>query len=204
MTCDQVRLLLPLAVYGDLSGTEDEKVGAHLASCPACRSEAEALRRVRTSLDAVPPPEVTVSVADIFRAETAEQLRRARRWRRAALAAGTLAACVLTILLVRPDIRIDDGALVVRWREPSAPVPPTVVRVERTARDDDRVDLLVKLVRAMAEDAEGRDRDRRGEITALKTRMDRLALQEDARWQDIQKDVGVLYRAQFARREGGE
>jgi hypothetical protein len=204
MTCDQVRPLLPLAVYGDLTGTEDETVRGHLAGWSACRSEAEALRRIRSALDAVPPPEVAVSVAGILRAETADQARRARRWRRAAIAAGALAACVLAVLLVRPDIRIDDGALVVRWRDASPQPPQAVVKVEQPVRDDERVDLLVKLVRAMAEDAEGRDRDRRGEITALKSRLDRLALQEDARWQDIQKDVGVLYRAQFARREGGE
>jgi len=204
MTCDQVRPLLPLAVYGDLTGAEEETVRGHLAGCSACRSEAEAIRRLRTSLDAVPPPEVTVSVAGVLRAETADQARRARRWRRVAIAAGALAACVLSILLVRPDIRIDDGALVVRWREASPQPPQGVVKVEQPVRDDERVDLLVKLVRAMADDAEGRDRDRRGEITALKSRLDRLALQEDARWQDIQKDVGVLYRAQFARREGGE
>jgi Putative zinc-finger len=204
MTCDQVRPLLPLAVYGDLTGTEEEAIRGHLAACLPCRSEAEAIRRLRTSLDAVPPPEVTVSVAGILRAETADQARRARRWRRVAIAAGSLAACVLTILLLRPDIRIDDGALVVRWREPSPQPPQAVVKVEQPVREDERVDLLMKLVRAMADDAEGRDRDRRGEITSLKARVDRLAIQEDARWQDIQKDVGVLYRAQFARREGGE
>jgi anti-sigma factor RsiW len=204
MTCDQVRPLLPLAAYGDLSGAEEEAVRGHLADCSACRAEGEAIQRLRTNLDAVPPPEVSVSVAAILRAESADQARRVRRWRRVAIAAGALAASVLTVLVVRPDIRIDDGALVVRWREPSTQSPQAVVRVEQPARDDQRVDLLVKLVRAMAEDAEGRDRDRRGEITAIKARVDRLALQEDARWQDVQKDVGVLYRAQFARREGGE
>src|SRR5262245_57290480 len=136
MTCDQVRPILPLAAYGDLSELENEAVRAHLTICPACRSEAEAIGRVRTSLESLPPPEVTISVAGILRAESAEQMRRARRWRRATIAAGALAACVLAILLIRPDIRIDDGALVVRWREPSVPVQP-VVKVEPLARDDE-------------------------------------------------------------------
>jgi len=204
MNCQDVQPLLPLAVYGDLAEPEAAAVSAHLDSCPACRAEAEALGRTRAALDAVPPPEVTVRVGDIVRVESAAQVRRTRRWRRLTFAAGGLAAGLLMVLTIRPDVRIDDGALVVRWREPATPTPATVVYVEHPSRDNERVELLVKLVRAMSEDGEGRDRDRQGEIASLRTRMDRLTVHEDARWQDIQRDMGVLYRAQFARREGGE
>jgi hypothetical protein len=129
-----------------------------------------------------------------------------RRWRRQALAATALAAGLLAVLLIRPEVRVADGALGVRWKEPAPPSAavgsaPQPVRDPETA---ERLDLLAKLVRALADDAEGRDKDRRAEIAALRARFDLLAAQGQARWQEIQRDMGVLYRAQFARREGTE
>jgi hypothetical protein len=206
MTCDELRPLLPLAVYGDLTGPESEAAAAHLGGCPACRVEADALRRTRAALDAVPSPEVAVPAAAVFRAEAARQARALRRWKRAAVAATALAATLLVALLARPEIRVDGGALVVRWKDP-APPEPTVVYVPQPAADPqqaERLEALAQLVRAFAEAAEARDRDRRAEIVALRTRFDVLAVQGQARWQDIQRDMGVLYRAQFARKDGAE
>ena len=204
MNCQDVQPRLALAAYGDLADSESAAVTAHLAACSACRAEAESLRRTRAALDAIPTPEVTVSTGEIVRAETAALTRRTRRWRRLTFAAAGLAAGLIAVLVARPDICVDDGALVVRWREPSPPPAATVVYIEPPSRDSERVELLVKLVRTLSEDAEGRDRDRQREIASLRGRIDRLSVQEDARWQDIQRDMGVLYRAQFAQREGGE
>jgi hypothetical protein len=150
---------------------------------------------------------VAIPAAAVVQAEVARQARALRRWKRAAVAATALAAGLLLALLVRPDIRVDDGALVVRWKDPAPPPPPTVVYVPQPVRDPqqaERLDALANLVRALAEAAEARDRDRRAEIVALRTRFDVLAAQGQARWQDIQRDLGVLYRTQFARKDGTE
>jgi len=206
MTCDELRPLLPLAVYGDLTAPEADAADAHLGGCPACRAEADALRRTRSALDAVPSPEVAVPAAAVLRTEAARQARALRRWKRSALAAATLAAGLLIVFLVRPEIRVDGGALVVRWKDP-APPQPNIVYVPQPPPDPqqaERLDALADLVRAFAEAAEARDRDRRAEIVALRTRFDVLAVQGQARWQDIQRDMGVLYRAQFARKDGAE
>jgi Putative zinc-finger len=206
MTCDELRPLLPLAEYGDLTGPEAERVGAHLGDCPACRAEADAVRRTRAALNALPVPEVAVPATTVFQAEAARQARALRRWRRGAITAAALAAGLLGVLLIRPEVRVDDGALVVRWSEP-APAPPTVVYVPHPVPDPgqaERLDVLAQLVRSLAEDAEGRDKDRRAEIASLRTKFDVLAAQGQVRWRDIQRDMGVLYRAQFARKEGTE
>lgn len=207
MTCDELRPLLPLAEYGDLAAPEAERVAGHLRDCPACRGEAGALRRTRAALNAVPVPEVAVPVSAVVQAEASRQARALRRWNRGALAATALAAGLLLVLLVRPEVRAEDGALVVRWKDPAPAPPPQVVYVPQPAADPaqaERMDLLAKLIRALAEEAEGRDKDRRADIAALRTRFDVLAAEGQARWRDIQRDMGVLYRAQFPRKEGTE
>ncbi|HKB01850.1 MAG TPA: zf-HC2 domain-containing protein [Gemmataceae bacterium] len=207
MTCDELHPLLPLAIYGDLTGPEADTAAAHLRDCPACRAEAEALRRTRAALDAVPAPEVAIPATAVIRAEAARQVRALRRWKRAAVAAAALAAGLLVAVLVRPEIRVDDGALVVRWKDSPSNPPPAVVYVPQPVRDTDqaeRLELLTKLVRALAEQAEGRDTDRRADIAALRTRFNVLAAQGEARWQEVQRDMGVLYRTQFARKDGAE
>src|SRR5262245_13459969 len=205
MTCEQIRALLPLAVYEDLTGPDAAAVAAHLRDCAGCRAEEASLRQTRAALDVVPAPEVTVNATDVLRAESIEQARAVRRWRRLAVAASALAAGLLVILAVRPQVRVGDGVLVVRWADPP-PEPAPVVHVQQVRDFDqtERLEIIAALLRAAADDAEGRDRDRKAEIAALRARLDAIRLTSDARWEDIQKDMGVLYRAQFARREGLE
>jgi hypothetical protein len=150
---------------------------------------------------------VAVPVSAVVQAEAARQARALRRWKRGAMAATALAAGLLAVLLVRPEVRVGDGALVVRWKDPAPAPPPQVVHIPQPVADPaqaERTDLLAKLVQALAEEAEGRDKDRRAEIASLRTRFDVLAAQGQARWRDIQRDMGVLYRAQFPRKEGAE
>jgi Putative zinc-finger len=207
MTCDELRPLLPLEVYGDLTGLGADAAAAHLHDCPSCRAEVEAFRRTRAALDVVPAPDVAIPASAVVQAEAARQARTLRRWKRAAAAATALAAGLLIALVVRPEVRVDDGAVVVRWKDPPAPTAPTVVYVPQPVRDAEqaeRLDTLAMLVRALAEQAEDRDKDRRGDIAALRSRFNVLAAQGEVRWQEIQRDMGVLYRTQFARKDGTE
>jgi len=209
MNCEEVRTFLPLAIYGDLDGAQASEVAAHLKACPGCRAEESSLRQARSALDAVAAPQVAVNPVAIIEAESARQVRLARRWRRIAVAATTLAAGFLLVLAIRPQVRVGDGALVVRWTDAPAPasVPQPSLHLVPPASDPgqaERLAVLAKLLRALVDDADGRDRDRQAEIAALRARLDAITLSSEARWQDIQKDMGVLYRQQFPRKEGLE
>ena len=46
MTCDEIRDLLPLHLYGDVNDAERAAVEAHLATCGECRAELAALAAV--------------------------------------------------------------------------------------------------------------------------------------------------------------
>ncbi len=199
MNCDRARPLLPLFVYGDLSADESAAVAEHAASCAECRGSVEALGSTRAAFDSLPMPEAVVNPADIVRSIGVADARSARRWRRVAIGATALAAGVSFLLLVRPTIRIGDGAFVVRWSEPPARVEPSPSRVDDALVE--RVELLGQLVRALADESEGRDRDRKSEIALLKARLELLNVQIDARYQETRRDVGVLYRAQFDKKE---
>jgi len=63
MTCDEARL----RVADELGGIRsDSEVEAHLASCPACQAETEAVRLAWSRLNDLPEPEPRPSVATRF------------------------------------------------------------------------------------------------------------------------------------------
>jgi anti-sigma factor RsiW len=59
MYCGQVRRLLPPFLDEELSGRVREQIASHLASCPTCRAELEALKADMGLLEQVGTPEVT-------------------------------------------------------------------------------------------------------------------------------------------------
>jgi len=59
MDCGQVKRLLPPFLDEELSGRLRDGVSAHLASCPACRAELEALKADIGLLEQAGTPEVT-------------------------------------------------------------------------------------------------------------------------------------------------
>ena len=59
MNCGQVRRLLPPFLDEELSGRVRDGVTFHLASCPTCRNELEALKADLDLLEQVGTPEVT-------------------------------------------------------------------------------------------------------------------------------------------------
>ena len=196
MTCDQVRPLLPLAAYGDAP-----EVAGHLAGCPNCRAEAAAFARTRSAINALPVPEVVISPATVLAEAAASTSQCACGGGSIRLGSAALAAGVLVVLVIRPTVRVGDGAYVVRWADP----PPVEVARESPPAGDaelaERLELLGRLVRALADEAEGRDRDRKSEVAYLKARLELLSLQTEARHEATRRDVGVLYRAQFIKKE---
>ena len=59
MYCGQVKRLLPPFLDEELSGGVREQIASHLASCPTCRSESEALKADMGLLEQAGTPEVT-------------------------------------------------------------------------------------------------------------------------------------------------
>ncbi len=77
MSCESVTRDLPLYVYGELPGEDEERVEAHVHSCETCRQELEAQRRLHSVLDRARvelPPEL---LADC-RSDLMYQVRRNR------------------------------------------------------------------------------------------------------------------------------
>jgi len=69
MNCRQVKRLLPPYLDEELSGRVRDGVSAHLASCPACRAELEALKADIGLLELAGTPEVTPFLATRVMAE---------------------------------------------------------------------------------------------------------------------------------------
>jgi anti-sigma factor RsiW len=69
MNCGQVKRLLPPFLDEELSGRVRENIASHLASCPACRTELEALKADIHFLKQTETPEVTPFLATRVMAE---------------------------------------------------------------------------------------------------------------------------------------
>lgn len=127
---DKDKLLAYL--YGEAPPEECAAVEAHLAACPACAAELEALREVRTSLASWAPPDVALGFRLVRGAGLA---REGPWWRRgrspawaAAAAAVVLVATAAAIAVLRIEVRVGPDGVVVRtggeW-----PTPPSAPRV---------------------------------------------------------------------------
>jgi hypothetical protein len=73
MTCESVKELADLYLYGELSGQEEDRVEQHLHGCAPCRTELERQRALHRGLDALriaPPPNLLAECRqDLFRAK---------------------------------------------------------------------------------------------------------------------------------------
>jgi hypothetical protein len=211
MNCAQARDLIPLDIYSEMDAGLAGDLAAHLDACPACRNDRAELQATRTALDAAVNPEVEVDTAAIERAAVTSQHRALRRWKRVAIAAGALAAGLIAILLIRPEVQLGGGALVVRWGErPTEPRRETVsivhvpVPAVRDVDLEERLRILSDLVRALRDDLETGDRSRRDELNVLVARLELLRIQSQQRWDETRRDVKALYTAQFGGKLEGD
>jgi predicted anti-sigma-YlaC factor YlaD len=207
MNCELARDLLPLALTGDLEPAQSTALDEHLASCAACRRERAALQSVRAALDAPATPNVSVDVAAIWHDAAARQNRSLRRWRRVAVAGGALAASLLLLALLRVDIQLGNGQLVLSWGAPTEvpapgrPVDDLSVAIAKAtaacAELEERAKVLGQLVAALRDDFVTRDRQRQTEIAVLVSRLEMMRDREQRRWEENRRDLTALYTAQF-------
>ena len=98
MNCGQVKRLLPPFLDEELSGRAREQIASHLASCPTCRVELEALRTDMGLLEQVATPEVSPFLVTRVMAEV-----RSRK-RPAAQGFGRLVGSLAAVLVVAISI----------------------------------------------------------------------------------------------------
>jgi hypothetical protein len=199
MKCTDVRASLPLLIYGDVPPEEEAELRNHLAGCPVCRREHEAIQGVRRLLDAAPAPVLEVDVPRIFQSVAARQMRRLRRWRRIALAAGAVAAALLLVLGLRLQIRVEARQFVVRWGDPPPVVPAPVApkTIETTpalyAETEAELTVLRELVHALKQDADDRDQQFQERLDRLEGHVQAVQRLADRRWNATEKNMDALY-----------
>lgn len=107
MNCGQVKRLLPPFLDEELPGRMREVVESHLASCPACRVELEALRADMALLEQVRTPEVSPYLVTRVMAEVRRQQRTAPRG--LARLAGSLAAALVVAVSIGAGVLFGSG-----------------------------------------------------------------------------------------------
>ena len=115
MECNQSRECLAAGLVGQLPADVQQQLDAHLAQCPACQREAEAVRQVWQTLGQLPPPEPSAQVRPRFYAMLAEFEAAAQRapwpvrlghWLRPLVAAFPARQLAYSLLLVGGGIAV--------------------------------------------------------------------------------------------------
>jgi anti-sigma factor RsiW len=107
MNCGQVKRLLPPFLDEELSGGVREQVTSHLASCPACRTELEALKVDMGLLEQVSTPEVTPFLVTRVMAEVRQQSRSVPRG--FGRLVGTLTAALVVAVAIGAGVFFGSG-----------------------------------------------------------------------------------------------
>ena len=202
MKCTDVRTALPLLIYGEPT-PEDAALQKHLASCPDCRREQEALLGVRRSLNDSSVPQVSLDWTQFHRLLAERQLRRVRRWRLVAVALGTVAALLLLAIGLRLEVRLEASQLVVRWGAPPSDgtgVPPVQTNDRRDAGPtvppesiEAELHVLSDLIHALKQDADERDQRFAERLDRVEKHVRALQSQSDRRWSATEENVTALY-----------
>jgi hypothetical protein len=218
MNCYEVCAHLPGLLYGDLSPHEVAAVEHHLTACPACRRERAALEHVRQALSAVPAPAVQVDLPRLFQEAAQRQARRARRWRRAALALGAVAALLILALGLNVQVRFEGRRLTVSWGpapaekpEPAPkapPAPPMLADRKNPPKAgpdiEERLRVMNDLIHAIAADVQARDGQQRQNLAALQDQVTALARQAAYQWKATEQNSAALQVAQLTGTPKGE
>ncbi|MCI0458325.1 MAG: zf-HC2 domain-containing protein [Gemmataceae bacterium] len=205
MKCSQVRDDLSGLLYGDLPPETTALLREHLATCEACQSAYESLRRLRQTLSVVPVPRVEVDLALLYRQAAELQERRLRRWRRLAGALLAVAAALTVVAFgLHLEVRVEAHQVVLRWGSPPPPEPsgpragarPELESEQRAASPAaEQFQLLNALVPALANDVEARDRRQRQQLASLQVHLQEWQRQTAQRLTVLEQDFAALYAA---------
>jgi len=152
MECDQSREWLAVGLAGQLPADAQQQLDAHLAQCPACQREAEAVRQLWQALGQLPPPEPSTHVRPRFYAVLAEFEAAAQRapwpvrlghWLRPLVAAVPVRRLAYNLLLVGGGIAI--GTRLHEQPRPEAGASPNLVVVTAPAPTNEQQIILARL-----------------------------------------------------------
>jgi hypothetical protein len=200
MNCPDVRANLALLVYDDLAAADKHSIEQHVAQCPDCRKEYQALQRVRRTLGMVAVPEVNIDLPQLYRQAAERQERRLRRWRRLAIVAAS-AAAVLGLLMLghRLEARIEAHQLVLRWGAP--PVVPETFAPAETATNtpaqssSEQQLLLSELIHALADSLQSVEHREQQDTAQLQARLLAIQQQNAQRWAELERTIDSLYQS---------
>jgi anti-sigma factor RsiW len=198
MKCTDVRAALPLLTYGELGPKEEAALKDHLAGCPDCRREQQAFQNVQRLLNAAPVPRAEVDLPRLYQSLADRQAHRLRRWRRAAVVAGAIAALLLVAVGLRLEVRLGSDQLVVRWGGSPAPVSPPPAQpmgsnAELTPETEAQLRVLSELIHALKQDADDREQSFHERLDRLQERVHALQTQTDHYRNATEQDVAALY-----------
>jgi len=106
MNCRQAKRLLPPYLDKELSGRVRDEIDVHLASCPACRAELEALKADMGLLEQFGAPEVSPYLATRVMADIRQKRPAPRGFARLA---GTFAAALVVAVSIGAGIFFGSG-----------------------------------------------------------------------------------------------
>jgi len=130
--CKDLEVLVSLRAAGALDPAETARVEAHLATCPACRAEADAVAGALALAKLPPPSETERRAVRDLPARTLDALHRADRRRgiaRRVLAGAFAAAAAAAVVLAPALLR-------------KTPEPPAVAAEEEVAWQEPDLDAL--------------------------------------------------------------
>ncbi len=164
------------------------------------------MQGVRRLLAAAAPPAVQVDLARLYRASAAQASRRQRVWRRAALLATGVAALVAIMAFLRFEAHFQSHQLILRWgaasaadispqvATPEADAAPSSLASRRAQSLEDELQLVSKLIHALADDLQEQDRQHRLGASELLTRLRAIEQQSNGRYVALEKEIESLYR----------
>jgi hypothetical protein len=185
MNCTDIRERFPDLLYETLPFAELEQLNDHLAHCSTCKSEFASLRDLHRALDSVAAPDVSVNLPTLYRRVADLRQRSVKRWRRAALAVGCIAAAVIAVLAFRLEIRVGSDQVMIRWGN-SIPVPDLAANGKSES---------VRLAQSDSSNSPASELElqpMRGLIYALADDLDKLAGEVEARDRRQQQAVARL------------
>ena len=213
MNCSQIRQRLAELVYGDLAPPEAQEIEAHLHSCPECRKEQTALASARRLLDCAGTVAIPADLPAIYRRAAEMQRRRARIWRRAAIATlGAAAAVFIAAMVLRLEIRADASQVVIRWGTPAelserqalSPMEAgSVLARSRLPELQSELDVLSELVQGLTEDQDARERRIAEDRAFLRAELDEFRRQAALHWMATERDVAALCGTQLISTQKG-
>ena len=202
MNCDLARKKFPDALYGELPSAADAEFAEHLTTCESCRQELDALRQTTAALDLLPTPLGRASVTQVLRSAATVELRGARRWRRAAVAAvaaslliGAFAALGMRVEATTEHVTLyfGDPPTQAPQAEPVA-LPDPWSAITQQADDLERLGDLVRLV--VGELQSGSQRQQQ-QLAGLRRDTAVVSHELALRWALLRQDLDDMYAFQY-------